>query len=100
MCYLVPQTPDSSDLPVIYKVQRESGNEALSQAIGDVILPRTIRPGGFVTFVVQRQHLVKGYSVFVEINYSWEIRDQIAPYGVEPNHRVYFSHGQLPADQR
>jgi hypothetical protein len=100
LCYLAGAPTAPPDVPMIYRVEDSEGCSQLPQPIGDVIFTQKIQPGGFVSFMVPRKYLSKGHGIFVEFNYSWEIRDGIAPYGVEPNHRAYLHSSQLPDNLR
>jgi hypothetical protein len=84
----------------MYKVETADGSKPLYRAIGDVIFPKTVGSGKSASFLVSSADLAKGFRIYVEFNYQWEERDQIAPYGVEPSHRVYFYYNDLPANLR
>jgi hypothetical protein len=56
-----------------------------------------VGPGKSIAFLVSTEHFIAKTRISVEFNYDWERRGQIAPLGIEPSHRVYFSHSELPA---
>jgi hypothetical protein len=99
-CYLVPGPTSAGDSPIMYQVDAADGSRANPSAGNDVLIPKTLESGKSASFLVSAAHLAKGFRIFVEFNYEWEKRDQIAPYGVEPSHRVYFYHNDLPANLR
>ncbi|MGQ0760831.1 MAG: hypothetical protein ACT4OT_02255 [Acidobacteriota bacterium] len=90
ICYLTPGRSRLGELPVIYKVQDDKRNEIYSNHSGDVVFQHAVLPGKSVAFLVSKEHLKRGTTVYVEYNYPWEIRGGISPYGVEPNHRVFY----------
>jgi hypothetical protein len=94
-CYLIPAKRSHGDFPVAYKVEEVETGRSLNRLAGDVFGQKAVSPGSFVTFRALPEHLAQGRSIYVEFNYDWEVRDNISPYGVEPNHRVYFSHADL-----
>lgn len=96
ICYLTPVQARSGNLPIIYKVEDDKRNPVYSNHSGDVVFQQTVLPGKSIPFVVSKEHLKQGYSIFVEFNYAWEIRNGISPYGTEPNHRVFYGWYDLP----
>jgi hypothetical protein len=99
-CYLIPQKTSPGDYPLLYKVETSEGSRGTNRATGDVFVQKSLASGSSVSFPVLPADLVKGQSIYVEFNYEWEARDHMSPYGVEPNHRVYFSQSDLPAGLR
>jgi hypothetical protein len=99
-CYLIPQKTSPGDYPLLYKVENLEGNRAINRAVGDVFVQKAVASGNSVSFRVLPEDLIKGQSIYVEFNYEWEARDHMSPYGVEPNHRVYFSQSDLPSGLR
>lgn len=99
-CYLVPQPISPGDSAVMYQATAVDGARVIHRSTSDVLIPKPIESGKSVSFSVPSEHLAKGYQIFVEFNYEWEIRDDISPYGLEPSHRVYFSNSGLPDNLR
>ena|SRR5436190_550426 len=96
ICYLTPVQAQSGNLPIIYKVEDDKRNQVYSNQSGDVVFQQTVAPGKSIPFVVLKEHLERGNSIYVEFNYAWEVRNGISPYGSEPNHRVVYGWYDLP----
>jgi len=100
LCYLTPGAANTGDAHITYKVENVEAGKTMYRDTGDVVFPRSIKSGESVTFLVSSTHLAKGNRIFVEFNYEWEKRDRMSPYAVEPSHRVYFYHNDLPDSLR
>jgi hypothetical protein len=96
----VPQKTSPGDYPLLYKVENLEGTRPINRAVGAVFVQKALASGSSVSFQVLPEDLIKGQSIFVEFNDEWEARDHMSPYGVEPNHRVYFSQSDLPSGLR
>lgn len=96
LCYTIPER-SSDGLLIIYKLEDREGKSSLVRDIGDVIIPRKVKPGESVTFLVPLESFTTHKALYVEFNYIWEYRDHMAPYPHEPNHRVYFFSANLPS---
>lgn len=96
-CYLASGPKTSQDSPVVHQIESSDDGRVIHQTRDDVFFPKMVRPGKSIAFLVSHEQFIAKTRISVEFNYDWERRGQIAPLGIEPSHRVYFSYGELPA---
>jgi len=96
-CYLASGPKTSQDSSVVHQIESSDDGRVIHQTWDDVFFPKMVRPGKSITFLVSHEQFIAKTRISVEFNYYWERRGQIAPLGIEPSHRVYFSYGELPA---
>ena len=88
------------DSPVVHQIESDDGSRVMQQTADDILFPKMVGPGKSIAFLVSTEHFIAKTRISVEFNYDWWRRGKIAPLGIEPSHRVYFSYGQLPAAVR
>lgn len=96
----IPKAALPGDVPLIYKIEQQSGCPDDRYWIGDMIVTDKLNPGKSISFVVPRDHLPEGGKIYVEFNYQWELISGRPIHPQELIHRVYFASMDLPAAKK
>jgi hypothetical protein len=96
----IPKATLPGDVPLIYKIEQQSGCPDYKYWIGDMVVTDKLSPGKSISFVVPRDHLPEGGKIYVEFNYPWELISGRPVHSQELTHRVYFSSTDLPAPKK
>jgi hypothetical protein len=98
--HAIPKASLPGDVPLIYKIEQQSGCPDNRHLIGDMVVTDKLNPGKSISFVVPRGHLLDGGKIYVEFNYSWELISGRPVHPQELRHRVYFASMDLPSTKR